>query len=32
MEKNLTAKHAQATAVQGCVTSWEEGHLGGEEF
>ena len=32
MEKNSKVKHAQAWAVQGLVTSREEGHQGGERL
>ena len=32
VEKNFRIKHAQVWAVQGWVTSWVEGHGGGEEL
>ena len=30
MDRNSRVNHAQAWAVLGCMTSREEGHLGGE--
>ena len=32
VEKNSRVKRAQAWAVQGWVTSWDDGHPGGEEL
>ena len=32
MGRNSRVMHAQASAVLGWVTSWKEGHQGGEEL